>query len=152
LVLVLVFILVIVFIVVFVFILVVLFVILLDDVGALEHGERQLFAEKVAFHAHPEAKHLVLLDVHDGHWLTAGFQHDDIATLELHGFVLRVDPVSKLASRHDRPITRRNLRRGSGGTRQGCSGNSSVSERMMRSGLTGDPSGRPSPWASSQIA
>jgi len=34
----------------------------------------------------------------------------------------------------------------------GWSGTSSVSERMMRSGLTVDPSGRPSPCTSIQIA
>lgn len=53
-----------------------------------ERDQRQRLAEQITFHAHPEAEHVVALDLGNRQWLAAGFQHHDIAGFQFHGFVL----------------------------------------------------------------
>src|SRR5262245_60853821 len=62
----------------------ILILILVLIVGAFEDGERQRFAEQVAFVPHPQARDRVLVDFHHRQRMTAGFQRDDVARFQLH--------------------------------------------------------------------
>ncbi|AHY49115.1 hypothetical protein BJS_08998 [Bradyrhizobium japonicum SEMIA 5079] len=56
---------------------------------AVERGQRQRLAEKIAFRAHPEAEDVVAFHLCDGQRLAAGFQHHDVAGFQFHGWSFR---------------------------------------------------------------
>ncbi|PAY07609.1 hypothetical protein CK489_17905 [Bradyrhizobium sp. UFLA03-84] len=87
--------------------------------------------------------------------MAAGFQHDDIAWFQFHDLPSALDDADgKLATGDDSQITAGDCFDGID-VENGyvcVAGTSSVSERMMRSGLIVDSGGNPTPCTSIQIA